>query len=107
MTNKKFTHVGTCTNPVGKTKLHFTNNPVVQTKKMNALGYDRVDFFELPFPMQKPEAAQYLLKSFDFKEPIVKACEHVIARFPITITAEQQSPVVNKVPANSTANLLG
>lgn len=105
MTNKKFTHVGICTSPTGVTKLRFSNDPVVQTKKLNAQGYKRVTFFALSQPMEKLEAARCIMDQVYGDPVITKACLHVIKRFatePIIVATQTPRTI-----STSTANILG
>jgi hypothetical protein len=102
VTTKKFTHVGICTSPTGVTKLRFSNDPVVQQKKLVAQGYKRVEFVPLPAPMEKLDAARVAMERC-LDADSIKACVHVIKRF----STEPVITATQKPISNSTANILG
>jgi hypothetical protein len=60
MTDKLFTVAGTATNPDGTTKARFANDLVARIKILNKAGCTNINLMELPQPMTKLEALQYL-----------------------------------------------
>jgi hypothetical protein len=59
-TDKLFTVAGTATNPDGTTKARFANDMVARVKILTKAGCSNIDLVELPRPMTKLEALQYL-----------------------------------------------
>jgi hypothetical protein len=59
-TDKLFTVAGTATNPDGTTKARFANDMVARVKILAKAGCSNVNLVELPRPMTKLEALQYL-----------------------------------------------
>jgi hypothetical protein len=59
-TEKMFTVAGTATNPDGTVKARFANDLVARIKILNKAGCTNVNLVELPRPMTKLEALQYL-----------------------------------------------
>lgn len=59
-TEKLFTVAGTATNPDGTTKARFANDMVARVKILTKAGCSNIDLVELPQPMTKLEALQYL-----------------------------------------------
>jgi hypothetical protein len=57
---KLFTVAGTATNPDGTTKARFANDLVARIKILNKAGCTGINLAELPKPMTKLEALQYL-----------------------------------------------
>jgi hypothetical protein len=57
---KLFTVAGTATNPDGTTKARFANDLVARIKILNKAGCTGINLVELPKPMTKLEALQYL-----------------------------------------------
>jgi hypothetical protein len=61
MTNEKlFTVAGTATNPDGTTKARFANDFVARVKILSKAKCTNINLVELPRPMTKLEALQYL-----------------------------------------------
>ena len=61
MTNEKtFTVAGTATNPDGTAKARFANDLVARIKILNKAGCTDINLMELPRPMTKLEALQYI-----------------------------------------------
>ena len=60
MTEKLFTVAGTATNADGTTKARFANDLVARIKILNKSGCININLMELPTPMTKLEALQYL-----------------------------------------------
>jgi len=61
MTNEKtFTVAGTATNPDGTAKARFANDLVARIKILNKSGCTDINLMELPRPMTKLEALQYI-----------------------------------------------
>jgi hypothetical protein len=60
MTDKLFTVAGTATNPDGTTKARFANDLVARIKILNKAGCTNINLMELPQPMTKLQALQYL-----------------------------------------------
>jgi hypothetical protein len=58
--DKLFTVAGTATNPDGTTKARFANDLVARVKILTKAGCSNIDLMELPRPMTKLEALQYL-----------------------------------------------
>lgn len=58
--NKLFTVAGTATNPDGTTKARFANDLVSRIKILNKAGCTNVNLIELPRPMTKLEALEFL-----------------------------------------------
>jgi len=58
--NKLFTVAGTATNPDGTTKTRFANDLVARIKILNKAGCTNVNLVELPQPMTKLQALEYL-----------------------------------------------
>ena len=58
--NKLFTVAGTATNPDGTTKARFANDLVARIKILNKAGCTNVNLVELPRPMTKLEALEFL-----------------------------------------------
>jgi len=58
-TNKLFTVAGTATQN-GVTKARFANDMVARIKILNKSGCTNINLIELPKPMTKLEALQYL-----------------------------------------------
>ena len=59
-TEKLFTVAGTATNPNGTTKARFANDLVARIKILNKAGCTAINLVELPSPMTKLQALQYL-----------------------------------------------
>jgi hypothetical protein len=57
---KLFTVAGTATNPNGTTKARFANDLVARIKILNKAGCTNINLIELPSPMTKLQALQYL-----------------------------------------------
>ena len=57
---KTFTVAGTATNPDGTTKARFANDLVARIKILNKSGCTAINLVELPSPMTKLQALQYL-----------------------------------------------
>ena len=60
MTDKLFTVAGTATNADGTTKARFANDLVARIKILNKAGCTNINLMELPEPMTKLQALQYL-----------------------------------------------
>jgi hypothetical protein len=60
MTDKLFTVAGTATNADGTTKARFANDLVARIKILNKAGCTNINLMELPQPMTKLQALQYL-----------------------------------------------
>ena len=58
--DKLFTVAGTATNPNGTTKSRFANDLVARIKILNKAGCTAINLVELPSPMTKLQALQYL-----------------------------------------------
>jgi hypothetical protein len=58
--NKLFTVAGTATNADGTTKARFANDLVARIKILNKNGCTNINLAELPSPMTKLQALQYL-----------------------------------------------
>ena len=58
--SKLFTVAGTATNPDGTTKARFANDLVARIKILNKSGCTNINLMELPQPMTKLQALQYL-----------------------------------------------
>lgn len=59
-TEKLFTVAGTATNADGTTKARFANDMVARVKILSKSGCTNINIVELPSPMTKLEALQYL-----------------------------------------------
>ena len=59
-TDKLFTVAGTATNPDGTTKVRFANDLVARVKILTKAGCTNIDLVELPQPMTKLAALEYL-----------------------------------------------
>ena len=59
-TEKLFTVAGTATNADGTVKARFANDLVARIKILNKAGCTNINLVELPKPMTKLEALQYL-----------------------------------------------
>ena len=57
---KTFTVAGTATNPNGTVKARFANDLVARIKILNKAGCTAINLMELPSPMTKLQALQYL-----------------------------------------------
>ena len=57
---KLFTVAGTATNPNGTTKARFANDLVARIKILNKAGCTAINLVELPNPMTKLQALQYM-----------------------------------------------
>jgi hypothetical protein len=60
MTDKLFTVAGTATNADGTTKARFANDLVARIKILNKAGCTAINLMELPSPMTKLQALQFL-----------------------------------------------
>jgi hypothetical protein len=60
MTEKTFTVAGTATNADGTAKARFANDLVARIKILNKAGCTNINLMELPRPMTKLEALQYI-----------------------------------------------
>lgn len=60
--DKLFTVAGTATNPDGTTKVRFANDLVARVKILDKAGCTNIDLVELPEPMTKLAALEYLQK---------------------------------------------
>ena len=60
MTEKTFTVAGTATNTDGTAKARFANDLVARIKILNKTGCTDINLMELPRPMTKLEALQYI-----------------------------------------------
>ena len=58
--NKQFTVAGTATNPDGTTKARFANDLVARIKILNKAGCTNINLMELPKPMTKLEALEFM-----------------------------------------------
>ena len=58
--DKLFTVAGTATNPEGKTKVRFANDMVARVKILAKTGCSNINLVELPEPMTKLAALQFL-----------------------------------------------
>ena len=58
--NKTFTVAGTATNPNGTTKARFANDLVARVKILSKANCTNINLVELPKPMTKLEALEYL-----------------------------------------------
>jgi hypothetical protein len=58
--SKLFTVAGTATNADGTTKARFANDLVARIKILNKAGCTNINLMELPKPMTKLQALQYL-----------------------------------------------
>ena len=59
-TEKLFTVAGTATNADGTVKARFANDLVARIKILNKAGCTNINLVELPSPMTKLQALQYL-----------------------------------------------
>jgi len=59
-TDKLFTVAGTATNPDGTTKARFANDLVARIKILNKAGCTAINLVEVPSPMTKLQALQFL-----------------------------------------------
>jgi len=59
-TDKLFTVAGTATNPDGTTKVRFANDLVARVKILTKAGCTNIELIELPEPMTKLAALEYL-----------------------------------------------
>lgn len=66
MTTQTFTVVGITVHKDGTTKVRFTDDMARRVKQFYKGGATRVDFIELPSPMNKIDALKYLLTSPKF-----------------------------------------
>ena len=64
--NKTFTVAGTATNPDGTTKARFANDLVARIKILNKAKCTNINLLELPKPMTKLEALEFLKGTGDF-----------------------------------------
>jgi hypothetical protein len=64
--NKTFTVAGTATNPDGTTKARFANDLVARIKILNKAGCANINLMELPRPMTKLEALEFLQNAGSF-----------------------------------------
>ena len=64
--NKTFTVAGTATNPDGTTKARFANDLVARIKILNKAGCANINLMELPTPMTKLEALEFLQNTGTF-----------------------------------------
>jgi len=64
--NKTFTVAGTATNPDGTTKARFANDLVARIKIFNKANCTNINLMELPSPMTKLEALEYLQNTGTF-----------------------------------------
>lgn len=58
--DKLFTVAGTATNPDGTTKVRFANDLVARVKILTKAGCTNIELVELPQPMTKLAALEYL-----------------------------------------------
>ena len=58
--DKLFTVAGTATNPDGTTKVRFANDLVARVKILTKAGCTNIELVELPKPMTKLAALEYL-----------------------------------------------
>jgi phosphopantothenoylcysteine synthetase/decarboxylase len=58
--DKLFTVAGTATNPDGTTKVRFANDLVARVKILTKAGCTNIELVELPEPMTKLAALEYL-----------------------------------------------
>ena len=58
--NKTFTVAGTATNPDGTTKARFANELVARIKILNTAKCTNINLMELPKPMTKIDALEYM-----------------------------------------------
>jgi hypothetical protein len=61
--SKLFTVAGTATNADGTTKARFANDLVARIKILNKGGCTNINLLELPHPMTKLQALQYLTET--------------------------------------------
>ena len=80
MTSKTFTIVGTSLLN-GTTKVRFANDLVTRFKMLQKTGHVDINLYELPEPMTKPEACQWLSEQEQF----------------VGFNADQQYAVVSRI----------
>lgn len=96
-TEKLFTVAGTATNPDGTTKARFANDLVSRVKILQKHGCTDINLMELPTPMTKIQALEYL-QSLGITEGA--AGEAVAAKLSEKTTVAKRSEV--KVSAKTT-----
>ncbi len=104
---KTFTHAGLTDYKSKTIKVRFTNDVIAYTKGLERINFPPVAFIELPKPMTKLEAANWLLTngnttSFsdeDFKDAISRVIKRNTPKVP---GAKRGRPRKNRPAANPT-----
>ena len=68
MTEQTYTVVGTARSPQGVIKVRWTNDLITHYKRVHRKGCTDIDFHEIPKPMTKLEALEWLIKNKDLSE---------------------------------------
>jgi len=68
MIEQTYTVVGTARSPQGVIKVRWTNDLITHYKRVHRKGCTDIDFHEIPEPMTKLEALEWLIKNKDLSE---------------------------------------
>jgi len=68
MAEQTYTVVGTARSPQGVIKVRWTNDLITHYKRVYRKGCTDIDFHEIPEPMTKLEALEWLIKNKDLSE---------------------------------------
>jgi hypothetical protein len=101
--SKLFTVAGTATNPDGTTKARFANDLVARIKILNKGGCTNIDLVELPSPMTKLQALQFLTETQGYTGDASYAVANKLAektkvakKGEVKVTAKSAKPVKAK-----------
>jgi hypothetical protein len=104
--SKLFTVAGTATNPDGTTKARFANDLVARIKILNKGGCTAINLVELPSPMTKLQALQYLTETQGYTGDASYAVANKLAektkvakKGEVKVTAKSAKAVKSKVTA--------
>ena len=104
--SKLFTVAGTATNPDGTTKARFANDLVARIKILNKGGCTNIDLVELPGPMTKLQALQFLTDTQGYTGDASYAVANKLAektkvakKGEVTISAKSAKPAKSTVTA--------
>jgi hypothetical protein len=107
--SKLFTVAGTATNADGTTKARFANDLVARIKILNKAGCTAINLMELPSPMTKLQALQYLTDTQGYTGDASYAVANKLAektkvakKGEIKVTAKSAKTVATKAPVAKT-----
>lgn len=67
-TQETFTVIGTAQSPNGNYKVRWTNDLISHYKRIYKQGCRNIEFFEIPEPMDKLSALEWMIKTQDLDD---------------------------------------